>query len=329
MAQQTSTVAATRTRAQLMDLVLLVLVNMMFGAQYPATKTAVTEMGPVLLSVLTFGLAGLCMTPFFIWESRRHPDQPPILNLFRGHNLFPFMMATVGGYFPGSVVLAWGIDRSLASNAALLTLTIPVNTALLASVVRQERMNLWKWLSFGLAITGAIISSDIDWHSLNVVGKGFLLGNMLILTACWGSAFTNVYSKGLLEQYQPVRLLMASYFVTAVVCLPLLFWLERPHWSTFGGFSPHTWAGLGILGVFSWGLAMILFFRVLSRLEVTQVSLSIYLIPVFGISLAAFFLHERISASIIIGGLLALAGTSLILLADNSEAPGESSQGEA
>jgi drug/metabolite transporter (DMT)-like permease len=66
---------------------------------------------------------------------------------------------------------------------------------------------------------------------------------------------------------------------------------------------------------------MVLFFRVLDRLDVTQVSLSIYLLPFFGILLSALTLGERISGSIIAGGLLALAGTGLIILEDRIMRP--------
>lgn len=304
-------------RAHVIDLVLLVLCNVMFGAQYPATKAAVMNMGPVLLSLLTFATGTICLMPFLILESRAHPEQPHPLALFRGKNLLPFFMATVLGFIPASVVLAWGIERSLASNAALLTLSIPIFTAMLASLVRQEHMTPWRWLSFALGITGAIISSDIDWHNLKVFSAGYLVGNALILLGCSGSAFTNVYSKGLLELFQPVRLLVASYVFSGLICIPLLLWVEPVHWNTLGSYPAGTWIGLGILGFFSWGLSMVLFFRVLSRLEVTQVSLSIYLLPFFGILLSALFLNEKISGAIIGGGVLVLTGTSLILFADN------------
>ncbi|PYV42119.1 MAG: hypothetical protein DMG06_15045 [Acidobacteria bacterium] len=304
-------------RAHAVDLVLLVLCNVMFGAQYPATKAAVMNMGPVLLSLLTFGMGTICLIPFLILESRAHPEQPHPLTLFRGKNFFPFFMATVLGFIPGSVILAWGIERSLASNAALLTLSIPIFTALLASLVRQERMTPWRWLSFALGISGAIISSDIDWHNLSVFSARYLVGNALILVGCSGSAFTNVYSKGLMERFQPVRLLVVSYVFSGMICLPLLLWLEPVNWNTLESFPARPWIGLGILGFLSWGLSMVLFFRVLSRLEVTQVSLSIYLLPFFGILLSALFLNEKISGAIIGGGVLVLTGTSLILFADN------------
>ena len=310
-------------RARPIDLVLLVLCNVMFGAQYPATKAAVMNMGPILLSLLTFAMGTICLIPFLILETRAHPEQPPPLTLFQGKNFFPFFMATVLGFFPASVILAWGIERSLASNAALLTLSIPIFTAVLASLVREEHMTPWRWLSFALGITGAIISSDIDWHNLKVFSARYLVGNALILVGCSGSAFTNVYSKGLLERFQPVRLLVVSYIFTGLVCIPLLFWLEPLSWNAMGSYPGRTWIGLGILGFFSWGLSMVLFFRVLSRLEVTQVSLSIYLLPFFGILLSALFLNEEISGAIIGGGVLVLAGTSLILFADNRAARSE------
>ena len=307
-------------RARLGDLGLLVLVNVMFGAQYPATKTAVTELGPIFLSVVTFGLAGIVMLPFLILESRAHPEQPKMRALLHRENLGAFLFATLLGYFPASVVLAWGVDRSLASNAALLTLTIPVNSALLASLVLGERMTRWRWVSFALAVTGALVASDIDWSQLNVAGKSYLFGNILILLGCWGSAFTNVYSKDLLRRFRPVRLLVGSYLITGLFCLPLLFWLE-PVRKPLQLLSSQTWVGLGVLGLFSWGLAMVLFFRVLDRLDVTQVSLSIYLLPFFGILLSALTLSERISGSIIAGGLLALAGTGLIILEERITRP--------
>src|SRR5262245_24764206 len=305
------------SKSHLIDLALLVCCNLMFGAQYPATKAAVMSMGPVLLSILTFAISTICLIPFMVMETRARPGQPHPLAVFRAKNFFPFLMATVMGFIPASVVLAWGIERSLASNAALLTLSIPIFTAVVASAVREERMNVWRWLSFALGITGAVISSDIDWHNLNVFSARYLVGNGLILVGCLGSAFTNVYSKGLLDHFGPVRLLVVSYVFSGLVCVPLLLWQEKVQWSVVASYPPRTWVGLGILGLLSWGLAMILFFRVLSRLDVMQVSLSIYLLPFFGVLLSTLFLNERITGAIVGGGLLVLAGTSLILFADS------------
>jgi drug/metabolite transporter (DMT)-like permease len=317
MAERVNRRLPNRSGGHLTDLVLLVVANVMFGAQYPATKTAVSTMGPVLLSILTFGLAAICLLPFLLKENRDHPEQLSPRSLFLGRNFFPFFMATALGLLPAAVILSWGVSYSLASNGSLLTLSIPILTALVASMVREERMNLWRWLSFVLGMAGALISSDIDWSTLNVFGGRYLFGNTLILVGCLGNAFNNVYSKGLLERFRPIRLLVVSYLFTAILCVPLLVWFEPISWSDLQAFPWQAWFGVGILGLLTWGLGMIIWFRALVRLEATQVALSIYLLPFFGISLAALFLEEKITGSIIGGGILALASTTLILFADS------------
>jgi drug/metabolite transporter (DMT)-like permease len=228
-------------------------------------------------------------------------------------------MVTVAGLLPGSVVLSWGIERSLASNAALLTLMIPIFTAFLAAAVRKEKMSRWRWISFVLGVSGAALSSEIRWGDLHVINSSYLLGNALILVGCAGSAFTNVFSKGLLERFRPVRLLVGSYLFTALLCLILLFGLEPVSWSALSGLSIRTWIGLAILGMFPFGLAMVIFFRVLTRLEVTQVSLSIYLLPFFGVLLSALTLRERISSNAIVGDIFVLSGTAIIMLKDRMD----------
>jgi drug/metabolite transporter (DMT)-like permease len=53
---------------------------------------------------------------------------------------------------------------------------------------------------------------------------------------------------------------------------------------------------------------MLLFFRALEHLDVTTASASLYLVPVFGVILAATLLGERL-------GQFAIAGTAIVLLA--------------
>ena len=47
-----------------------------------------------------------------------------------------------------------------------------------------------------------------------------------------------------------------------------------------------------------------IFLIVLSRLDATQASLSNYLIPFFGVVVAAIMLHEKLTLYMIFGGLL-------------------------
>jgi drug/metabolite transporter (DMT)-like permease len=57
---------------------------------------------------------------------------------------------------------------------------------------------------------------------------------------------------------------------------------------------------------------MLLYFWVIEKIDVTQASLSIYLLPVFGVLLSTVVVRERITASLMFGGLLVFAATFLV-----------------
>ena len=59
---------------------------------------------------------------------------------------------------------------------------------------------------------------------------------------------------------------------------------------------------------------MVLWMWVLNRLEVGQVSTSIYLLPLFGLILSIVTVHDRITLSQILGGALTVAGTATLTL---------------
>jgi drug/metabolite transporter (DMT)-like permease len=85
------------------------------------------------------------------------------------------------------------------------------------------------------------------------------------------------------------------------------------------------WIGLAILAIFQYFLSMVIFLNVLTRLDATQAALSNYLIPFFGVLIAAIVLHERLTGFMIAGGVLALASTLLITVWDHTsqtESPG-------
>lgn len=82
------------------------------------------------------------------------------------------------------------------------------------------------------------------------------------------------------------------------------------------GYSGGTWLAVAILGILSWGIAMVLWMWVLNRLEVGQVSTSIYLLPLFGLILSVLTVHDHITLPQILGGALTVAGTATLTLVD-------------
>ncbi len=224
------------------------------------------------------------------------------------------MLLGVFGMVETQVFGAWGARLSLASNGSLLSLALPISTALMAYFLLGERMTRLRWLSFLLAIAGVLQCSGIDWKELNLTSKDYFPGNVLLFLSMFGSAFYNVYSKRLLELYSPLEVLLYSYYVAVTFLLPITLYLEPEGFRNIPSFAPGVWLGLILLALFHHFIAIIIFLKVLTRLDATQAALANYLMPFFGVIVAAVVLHERLTTSMVAGGLLVLASTLLITL---------------
>jgi drug/metabolite transporter (DMT)-like permease len=165
---------------------------------------------------------------------------------------------------------------------------------------------------------GVLILSSSDLRHFQLISGKFVLGNFLVFVACMGSSFYNVYCKELLRRFTPLEVLIVGYLLTFVGCVPFMVFAEHFTLASLRDYQLATWLALIILSVFSWGLAMVLWMFLLKRLDVSQASVSIYLLPFLGVIISALTLHEKITASMIVGGTVTLAGTILITSLDSS-----------
>ena len=299
----------------LTNFALLVIVNAMWAAQYAAYKTASNQMGPVTVSAWTFLLAAIILLPFLLKE--RFSLAAGKTRRWTKRDRIGFVVIGVFGLVPASAFLAWGTERSTASNAALIYLTVPILTAVLASFILGERMTWIRWLSLAVSLTGVLLLSRSDLRQQALARGEFLSGNVLILLACASSSFYNVYSKDLLRRFTAFEVLVYGYAMALALSIPMLIGAEPLSWSAVRAYTFATWLSVLVLSVFSWGLAMVLWMFVLRRIDVSQASVSIYLLPFLGVLISAVTLHEHITGSMLIGGAITLAGAVMITFAES------------
>ena len=283
--------------------------NLMWALQFTCVKLVQAQVGPWTTVWGPMTLATLMLYPLIRAENR---DAYKGKARSRKDILLFFVLALVG-VFPGQVLITWGTRMSLASNAALLMLTLPVSTAILAIIFLHERMNWVRWASFLLAIAGVLMCSGVDLRGLNF-GTSYFFGNILILLGTLGSAFYNSYGKKVLERYSPMEMLFYTYVAMFILMTPLVLTRERGVFSHITQFTARTWIGLILLTVFHNYLSMVLFLKALKALDAIQAALSNYLITFFGVPIAAIWLGERLTLMAIVGGLLVLGSTLLITL---------------
>ena len=297
--------------SHLRDWSLLLVCNLIWASQFVMVKLVQEQMGPVFATFFPMTLATLLLIP--IVRRERQLQNPAIRSgRIPGKDIFEFILIGLLGQVVAQLFVTWGVRLSLASNAALLMLALPISTAVMAYCFLGERMTPVRWLSFSLAIGGVLECSGIDWRELNLTSGQYLLGNLMIFLSVNGSAFYNAYSKKLLSRYSPLQVLLYSYYAVFAFLLPITLKVEPQGFHNLPQFNLVVWLGLIMLALFQYFLSMVLFLNVLTRLDATQAALSNYLIPFFGVIIAAVVLRERLTTFMILGGLLVLASTLLV-----------------
>jgi len=295
---------------RLRDWILLILCNFMWASQFVLVKIVQEQMGPVAATSIPMLLSTLMLYPIVRMQASSRPADRPPRSMWA--DWFPFLLLGVVGQIPSQLFVTWGMRYSLASNAALLNLTLPIATVLMAYFILGEKMTAVRWISFALAVAGVVECSGVDWKELSLANKGYLIGNILIFLSVLGSAYYNVYSKKVLERYTPLEVLLYSYYFVVVFLVPITLYLEPGVVHEITHYTARTWLGIALLAIFQYWLSMVIFMIVLNRLDATQAGLSNYMIPFFGLVIAAVVLHERLTLPMILGGILVLFSTLLI-----------------
>lgn len=294
-------------RKILVSWLLLFACNLMWSLQFTCIKLTQDQVGPYFTVWAPMLLSVLMLAPFVRKEFKKE-----------GKKLKDFLVfgqLALLGAFPAQVLMTWGTQYSLASNSAILTLCLPVISAVFAFLILKEKMNRIRWISFIIAIAGVILMSTGDIKQLNFSSK-YAIGNLLVFAAIVGNSYYNVGCKKVASRYSEIEMVFYTYIVIVILLTPLVLYYEPEIFSRIPSFTVQTWTGMALLTVFHNFLSMVLFFKALKVLDAMQVALSNYLITFFGLPIAAIWLGEVLGVQAITGGLLVLLSTLMITIAD-------------
>jgi drug/metabolite transporter (DMT)-like permease len=121
-----------------------------------------------------------------------------------------------------------------------------------------------------------------------------------------------------MQRFTEIEILIFSYITASLASVPLLIWVEPFSFRSFARFDWQSWAAFAFLALFMYGASMLLFFKALQHLDVTTASTSLYLVPVFGVLLAALLLGERLNLTELGGAGIVLLSTILVMRYDTS-----------
>lgn len=289
----------------LLSWTLLVLCNLMWSLQFTCIKLVQDQVGPYFTVWGPMLLAAIGLAPFALKEFKK--------NKKKLKDVLIFGQLALLGAFPAQVLVTWGTQFSLASNAAIISLSLPVVTAIFAFFLLKERMTLLRWASFAIALIGVALCSMGDIAQFDF-GSRYTIGNIMVFIAIIGNAYYNTGCKRVSQNYTEIEMVFYTYVAMVILLTPLVLYYEGQIFATIPQFTTQTWLGMILLTVFHNFLAMILFFNALKFLDAIQVALSNYLITFFGLPIAAIWLGEQISSMAIVGGVLVLLATMTITI---------------
>ncbi len=275
--------------------------SVLFGASFVATKIALAAFTPSVLIFLRFALASLLFLLLSPWTGLGGLDRKGAARVFL------LALFEPGAYF---FLEAAGIQRTLASTAAVIIATIPVFVLLLEAFWLKVRVRLREAALVLFSLLGIVLLVLArGWEE--AVG-GSLAGNLLVLGAAFTASVYTAMARKLLQRYSPLAVTRLQSFYAAALYLPFALGSLRKEGLPTP--APRSfWALLYLAGGCSF-LAYLLLNFSLSRLRASTVAAFTNVIPVVAALLAVLLLGERLVFLQVLGAVVVVASVTLLTL---------------
>ena len=299
---------------KMIDWSLVVIVNFMWATQVPVIRVIGDKLGPVTVAFIPMIVSTIIFLPLLWIENKKRN----VKMYWRWKDIKYFIWPGLIGVFLMQYAYTLGSRLTLAANAGIITLTIPVIVAIFASLLLKEKLNIVRIISFILAIGGVLLTSLSDISDADFKQSQYLSGNLIFLFACCCCGFYNTYCKMLVDKkFTELQILVYGSLVGSIASIPLLIWAEPFHYSAFIKSGSVALLSMIELSVIVYGVSMLLFFYVLKRMDVTQAILGNYLLPFFIAILGILLLHEKITWLMLLGGVIIIISTLMVTVYEN------------
>ena len=287
--------APGKPAAGLLAVVAAVAATILFwGSAFAGIRAGLHSYSPTHLALLRFLTASVALAVYALATRMPLPAQRDLPHIF--------LLGLLGFAFY-NIALNIGEQSIPAGPAALLIQTVPIWTALAATLFLRDRLRLFGWIGIAISFAGALVIA---------LGKGggFDLGwgaGLVVLAAISASAY-NIIQKRMMERYKPQQITAYAVWAGTILLLPF-----------FGGLAgevrtaalPDTLAVL-YLGIFPAAIGYVTWAHVLSRFPAGRAASFLYAVPVMAFLVGWLWLGEAPTVIDAIGGSLALGGVAVV-----------------
>ena len=259
------------------QLIILVLLTLVWGLNWPIMKLGVTDYPALSFRALSIwlGIPVLALGLVVLKVPFRVPRQ---------HWLALLWLAATN-MFVWHVCIILAVKTLSSGRAAILGYTMPIFSAVIGALVFSAVLSRRGWLGVGAAAVGV---SLLLWHEFTgLAGKPAGVALALVAAATWALG-TQLLRRTRLD----IPTLTISFWMTvmtAVVISVLSVIFEQPQWKAPGN---ATWWAIGYNAVLIFGYAHAAWFYLARGLPPVASTLSVMFIPVLGVFSGALWLGE-------------------------------------
>ena len=276
-----------------LDIASAILVPILWGANFVAAKYGVAFFPPFLLTALRFVMVSLILVPLVARPTFGQLKQIAILSTM---STLHFSLIFVAIYY----------QLDIASSALIGQLGVPF-ACILGAIFLDDRIGIWRISGIIIAFLGIGVVSGAPNILEHLNGFYAALGS----TVTWGIA--NVLIKRI-HGVSSMSMLAWMGLCTVPMLFALSYIFEYAQWPHLANAPLSAVLGLTYTAICSTILAYGLWYNLLTRFSVSQVTPYSLVTPVFGIGFGQLFFHEELTMQIIIGGLVTIVGVAVIVI---------------
>ncbi|MEJ2361432.1 MAG: DMT family transporter [Gammaproteobacteria bacterium] len=276
------------------DVARLLLLAAIWGGSFLFTRISAPVLGPVILIESRVGLAVLLLLSVarFVRKplhAREHWQHYLILGVV--NTAIPFLL------------YAFAAQTLTASEMAVLNASSPIWGALIGVVWKGHNVSPRMILGLVLGVLGVGLVVGLDRFSTQA-GAPLAISAALLASFCYGIATNYARTAKSVDSFSNAH---GSMWAATLVLAPFV-----PFASV--RYTPDTEVVLSVLavGILCTGVALLLYFRLIRDVGATSALTVTFLVPVFGILWGHLFLHEALTAGMLIGTGVVLIGTALV-----------------
>jgi drug/metabolite transporter (DMT)-like permease len=218
----------------------------------------------------------------------------------------------LAGIFLYNICFFGALARVPAGRTSLFVSLTPIVTAILAGLIFSERLGVRRWLGIVVALLGAIVvitRGDLI-GGISDISQSLGLGELMMLGAVLSWATYTLISRKVLETLSPI---VATTYGTlwgfVFLSIGAIGEFNDIDWMLLDW---HVWISVFYLGAFGTVLAFIWYYQGIQMVGPSRTAIFTNLVPVFGVLFSAALLGEPILISMVVGGLIAVLGVSLV-----------------